>query len=88
MQSTFYFQFIHLLFFQISKFTTFKPIKKTELMQFFWTAVKLIIPLSSCVFFKEKMLYITLYFFQKDIWLEKTISDNPRKILISEHQQM
>ena len=54
MQSTFYFQFIHLLFFQISKFTTFKPIKKTELMQFFWTAVKLIIPLSSCVFFQRK----------------------------------
>ena len=54
MQSTFYFQFIHLLFFQISKFTTFKPIQKTELMQFFWTAVKLIIPLSSCVFFQRK----------------------------------
>ena len=31
-----------------------KPIQKTELMQFFWTAVKLIIPLSSCVFFQRK----------------------------------
>ena len=57
-------------------------------MQFFWSALKLIIPLSSCDFFKEKMLYFTLYFFQKDIWLEKTVSDNPRKILTSDHQQM